>query len=254
MPNKSKILLFGLTADPFHLGHAAYIEACKIKFPHHLVVVMPCKINPIGKKNPQGEVIYPTSSEIRYDMLKLYFKHDPRVVVSRYEIDKQEPSYTIDTIHYLQHVRAQDLQKNKICPDWVVNSTLNVVSEVTLLLGTDNFFQLPRWHRWQEILQQTHLVVMQRAGYPQLTAEQIENEELRTYFSKKNQTTQSIGNMSILEGPQHNISSTEIKNMICNGADDTTLKAFLPTVIIDYIRKNIQQMSSLYRSHFCARY
>ena len=59
------------------------------------------------------------------------------------ELERDKPSYTIDT---LESVRAE----------------LAGSDQLFLVLGWDAFCGLPNWHRWEELLQHCHILVLQR--------------------------------------------------------------------------------------------
>ncbi|HPA17962.1 MAG TPA: nicotinate (nicotinamide) nucleotide adenylyltransferase [Verrucomicrobiae bacterium] len=114
--------LFGGTFDPVHRGH---VEVARRALAWGLdgVVVVPCRQSP-HKPVAAGAPV-PADGRHRWEMLRLAFRGEGGVSLSRCELDRQGPSYTRDTLAELrsQHPGA----------DWV------------LVLGADQLPALPRW-------------------------------------------------------------------------------------------------------------
>ena len=77
----------------------------------------------------------------------------PPLRVDDRELKRDRPSWTIDT---LESVQAE----------------LGTDDSLYLLLGWDAFCGLPSWHRWEELLEHCHILVLQR---PDAIAEIIQN-------------------------------------------------------------------------------
>jgi nicotinate-nucleotide adenylyltransferase len=86
------------------------------------------------------------SAEQRLAMLQLAVAGEPALQVDARELQRAGPSYMVDTLHSL---REEHGAARSLC----------------LLLGVDAFLGLARWHRWEAILQQAHLVVAHRPGW-----------------------------------------------------------------------------------------
>lgn len=138
-----RLLIYGGSFDPPHLGHIKTASAVQKKFNFDTFFFVPCK-QPVLKSKSIA------SSAQRLDMLKLAltsysqfeFQIDTR------ELDRDTPSFMLDTL-----TSFQEEYKNK--------------ASITLLLGMDAFLELPRWHQWKKILTCCDLLVMQRAGEDQ---------------------------------------------------------------------------------------
>lgn len=229
-----KIALFGLSADPFHLGHAACIKACKTELPNHVFVIMPCKINPLGKVDKFGNEILPMNALQRFNMLQNFFKNDPSVIVSNYEIEKSGPSYTIDTIEYLKHMPFENLGSRN--PSSVITApSLNQNNnEITLIIGSDNFLQLHKWHRWKDILNMSRILILKRKGKMEVNIHTINNDELKIAFLnglRKN-------TIRIFDGPQIDVSSSMIRQRLQEGASKNELLSYLPQSILEAYAKH----------------
>ena len=66
-------------------------------------------------------------------------------VVDERELSRGGPSYSVDTLAAL---RAEHPRKS-----------------IALIIGMDAFLGLPKWHRWEELLDLAHIVVAHRPGW-----------------------------------------------------------------------------------------
>jgi len=82
----------GGTFDPIHLAHLVTAEAALEQFGLDRVVFVPAGLPP----HKLDHVISP--AEDRYNMVVLATRTNPRFEVSRLEIDREGPSFTVDTV------------------------------------------------------------------------------------------------------------------------------------------------------------
>ena len=163
----TKIILFGLSADPVHLGHLEYIRMLENNYPEHLIILMPCQLNPI----PKNEAYLPTKAIFRLQMLNAIQKDlsNPylkgQTIISDYETNKEGPSYTIDTIEYLQAKYH--------------------LEELIVVIGTDNLKQLPQWKNYKNILALSTLLVIKRAGVENDFKNLLQNVGYTLYFKNE---------------------------------------------------------------------
>jgi len=105
-------------------------------------------------------------------------------------------------------------------------------SPLYLILGTDAFFHIQSWHRWDELLNLAHIVVMQRSGEKLTMPEQLLNwyqDNLATDESK-----QLAGYIWPVTVSQLEISATAIRAKIKRGLNPQFL---LAETVIQYIGK-----------------
>lgn len=131
-----RVGLFGGTFDPVHLGHVAMVHAALREGIDHLVV-MPCNISPHKQETVGG-----ASGNDRFIMLRLAMPDDPRIEISRHEIDGPEISYTWQTLEYLGN-RHTD-------------------SKLVLIIGMDQYLVLDQWARFNEWSQDVEFLVFNR--------------------------------------------------------------------------------------------
>ena len=130
------LAIFGGTFDPVHIGHLSVAwEASELLDAD--VCLMPAGVPP--HRSP------PTASaEQRMAMLRAALQGQSRLTLDGRELQREGPSYTIDT---LTELRAEQGDR-----------------PLTLLLGADAFAGLPSWHRWLEIFDVAHIGVLSRPG------------------------------------------------------------------------------------------
>lgn len=121
-----RIGVFGGAFDPPHLAHVALARAALAQLRLDRLHVFPT-----GHAWHKARTL--SAAEHRLAMARLAFEDCPGVVVDERELRRAGPTYTIDTLLALQAEYPG--------------------AQLHLLLGSDQALALPRWHRWQEILQ-----------------------------------------------------------------------------------------------------
>lgn len=130
------LAIFGGTFDPIHIGHLrSAIEARELLACDELRFI-PCH-QPPHRAEPGA------SSAQRLRMLELAIAGEPGLAVDAREINRNKPSYTIDT---LTELRAE----------------IGVRCALHVLVGMDAFAEIDTWRRWRELLDFANLVVVQR--------------------------------------------------------------------------------------------
>lgn len=132
-----RIGIYGGTFDPIHFGHLLLAESCRDACRLDQVIFVPARVSP----HKLDVVMAPIRA--RLEMLELALAGFPEFRVSRVEVDRQGPSFTVDT---LRHFRTE-------LPD----------DELFLLMGADSVADFPRWREPQQILELATVVVVNRA-------------------------------------------------------------------------------------------
>ncbi|MBX3439145.1 MAG: nicotinate-nucleotide adenylyltransferase [Planctomycetaceae bacterium] len=138
--------IYGGTFDPVHYGHLLLAEQCREQCALDEVWFVPARQPP----HKEASTISPAVSRI--EMLEFALAGYPEFRVSRIEVDRDGPSYTVETLHQL---RADDLTR-----------------ELFLLIGADSLVDLPTWREPDRILQLATVVAVNRGAFDekQLTA------------------------------------------------------------------------------------
>lgn len=144
-----RIGLFGGTFDPVHRAHVAVARAALAQLDLTALWWVPA-----GDPWQKRAVRRVTPAVHRAAMLELVLAGEPRQRVERCELERAGPSYTIDTVERLtaQHPGTQ----------WV------------LVMGADQWCNLPTWHRWQDLVRLVELAVAPRAALPSQRPEATE--------------------------------------------------------------------------------
>lgn len=136
----------GGTFNPIHNGHLRTAVEVLEKFKFSSIRLLPC-FQPVHKNSPSALPFQ------RLDMVSLAAKSCENISVDPREIERQGPSYSVDS---LKEIRAE------IGPN----------EPLVMVLGMDSFLSLSTWHKWQELIQYAHLLVVSRPGWePDFIAE-----------------------------------------------------------------------------------
>lgn len=127
----------GGTFDPIHHGHLVAASEVAQSFGLDEVVFVPT-----GQPSYK-EVV--TAAEHRYLMTVIATASNPRFTVSRVDIDRSKPTYTIDTLHDIREQR----------PD----------AELFFITGADAVAQILSWRDVGELWELAHFVAVSRPGH-----------------------------------------------------------------------------------------
>jgi nicotinate-nucleotide adenylyltransferase len=167
----SRIGVMGGTFDPIHHGHLVAASEVAQWFDLDEVVFVPTG------EPWQKERVSP--SEHRYLMTVIATASNPRFTVSRVDIDRSGPTYTIDTLRDLKALR----------PD----------SELFFITGADAIAQILSWRDHDELWDLAHFVAVSRPGHV-LNTDGLPSEDV-----------------SQLEIPALSISSTDCRDRVKRG-------------------------------------
>jgi len=173
--NNVRIGIMGGVFDPIHVGHLFTAEEARINYCLDKVIFVPC-LNPTHKRN--GQV---TDVNHRLKMSYLATDNNPYFEVSKIEINRSGPSYTIDTIREFRNIYGWD-------------------AGIFFITGADAFLEIETWYKKEELLKMCQFVAATRPGYD---------------LKKLHQNFKEV--LKIMEIPLLAISSTDIRNRIRNG-------------------------------------
>ena len=213
--SKPLSLVFGLSADPVHIGHEkalstaiSYLQAQQ-RLSEVIIVPVYAPNLIAGKQGPQARY---TQRLWMCQLLarQLRKQHGAEITVSRIEernyLLDHRLSYTYDTLHSLKKTR------------------------LGLLVNADHFCgpkpKFEQWYRWQDIVSEFELLICQRPGY-----------EINSDFISHLQDNKD-GRIHVLPDTMPDVSSTLIRKTFKENPQDLVLKSLLNKKIHQYILKN----------------
>lgn len=163
-----RIGVMGGTFDPIHHGHLVAASEVAAKFDLDEVIFVPT-----GRPWQKAKV---SPSEHRYLMTVIATASNPRFTVSRVDIDRNGPTYTVDTLRDLRHQYPND--------------------ELFFISGADAVAQIMSWKDKDELWNLAHFIGVSRPGH-ELSLSGLSGEHV-----------------SLLEVPALAISSTDCRSRV----------------------------------------
>ena len=133
----TRVGVFGGTFDPVHVGHLAIANAALDELGLEWVYFVPARRSPLKENGPVAK------AEDRLAMLTVATADEPRFRVSRIELDRKGPSFTVDTLE-----------------------TLRGEGDLFLILGSDAYSDFARWREPERIRALATVVLAARPGAP----------------------------------------------------------------------------------------
>ncbi|MBT8765410.1 nicotinate-nucleotide adenylyltransferase [Metapseudomonas boanensis] len=201
-----RIGLFGGTFDPVHIGHLRGALEVAEQFAFDELRLVP-SARPPHRDTPQ------VSAKDRLEMVRLAVEGVPPLLVDDRELKRDRPSWTIDTLESVRSELAAD-------------------DQLFLLVGWDAFCGLPTWHRWNELLEYCHILVLQRPD-----ADSEAPEALRDLLAARSAADpQSIqgasGQIAFVWQTPLAVSATQIRQSLAEGR---SVRFLVPDSVLAYI-------------------
>jgi nicotinate-nucleotide adenylyltransferase len=191
--------MLGGTFDPIHVGHLALARSAQEQLGLDRVIVVPAGRPPHKRDQPI------TPAEDRLAMVELAVAGEPGIDVSRIEIDRPGPSFTIDTAEALLGEGA----------------AAGRPIELTIILSAESFAELPTWHEPDRLLRLARIAVAPRPGHPAPTPDRLD-PRLSAYADR----------FDVLDGPHLDVSATDIRRRV---AADQSIVGLVPPSVAAYI-------------------
>ena len=195
-----RIGLMGGTFDPIHYGHLVTAEEVRSRFELEQVVFIPSGRPP--HKAPEGVTV----AEHRYLMAVLATTNNPSFQVSRLDIDRPGPSYTVETLALARHQYGPE-------------------AELYFITGADALLEILTWKAPERLLSLCQLVAATRPGYPVERVEKVAGELSQRYQSR----------VQVVAVPAVAISSSEIRERVRAGR---SIRYLVPDSVAEYIYKH----------------
>ena len=132
--------IYGGTFDPIHYGHLVLAEQCREQCQLDEVWFVP------AAQPPHKLDATISSAKARCEMIEFAIAGHPHFKLSRMELDRAGPSFTITT---LEQLRAEDASR-----------------ELFLLIGADSLHDLPHWREPRRIQELATVVAVNRGDRP----------------------------------------------------------------------------------------
>ena len=197
--------IFGGAFDPIHFGHLILAETALRQTELDRLIFVPTGTSP----HRAGKGGYRAPGEDRFQMIEIAITGCEEFFVSRYEIDRQEPSFTVDTLRYFKQAFALTQ------PDFF------------LILGADMFNDLPNWREADEVCRLATPLVASRPGTSLPYYEGLSGLISRERYDEIHRFA--------LRMPQLEISSTAIRTAIAAGR---SVRFQVPRGVESYIERH----------------
>ncbi|MGD8999565.1 MAG: nicotinate-nucleotide adenylyltransferase [Granulosicoccaceae bacterium] len=206
----SAVGILGGTFDPVHCAHLRIaldiLERCRLT----QIRLIPNAQSPL--RDPAQ-----ASNADRLAMLQAAIAGETRFIVDARELDREGPSFTVDTLAQLR----RELGETPLC----------------FILGADAFSQFHHWHDWPGILELAHLVVAQRPGCGIV----LEDDRLAAaYEQRRTDDVQALhnspaGTIYVCEVTQLAVSATQVRSRVQTGKSARWL---VPDAVWEYIQQH----------------
>jgi nicotinate-nucleotide adenylyltransferase len=189
-----RVGILGGAFNPPHIGHLVCAQEALIQLELDTVVWVP-----VGEA-PHRKLEDDPGPEARLEMVELTIADDERFSASRMEIDRDGPSYTLDTLDELHEQSSKD--------------------ELFLILGGDQAAALATWHEPEKVLERATLAVFERMSWG------------------RNAIVIKIGRMPgaervrYLDMPLIQVSSSAVRRRVSDGVP---IRYLVPDKVVEYI-------------------
>lgn len=193
-----KLLIYGGTFDPVHLGHKNAFDAARELIRPDKCIIIPNRIP------PHKQSLSLVSGEDRMNMLKLTFGESEDIIYSDYELKREGKSYSLYTLEYLkEHYQG---------------------FELFFVVGSDSLLTFHKWYEYEKLLSLCTLVCISRQK-----GDNSELENAKAYLEQKG------GKVLIAKAEPFEVSSSGLRKMIQNGDDPS---CYLNENVVKYIYDN----------------
>lgn len=192
--------ILGGTFDPIHIGHLIIAEQVADELQLDRVFFVP------SGRPPHKRLHLVTAAEHRYQMVSRAIAGNPRFEISRFEVDRQGYSYTVDTLKQFRQELGAEV-------------------DLYFILGTDALRDMQSWYQVDEVFGLCLIAAVERPGYPLDSVLEGIGLPLSHYRDK-------ICPVSVSELA---VASSEIRQRIRQGK---SVKYLIPAAVEEYITHN----------------
>lgn len=190
--SRPRVGMMGGTFDPIHVGHLAIADEVRDALDLERILFIPAGTPPHKPAGSAAPVVH------RVAMVEAAIADNPAFELSRIEVDRPGPSFTVDTVEELA-----------------------LTCDLTVILSAETFHELPTWHEPDRLFAAARVAVVPREGYaapdPAWLASAFPGREDRVTY---------------VEAPHLGVSSTGIRARIAAGR---TIHYLVPPAVAAYI-------------------
>lgn len=195
--------IFGGTFDPPHLSHLILAEEARYQLQLERLLFVLTQDPP----HKQDRLISPV--EDRLEMLQAAIQDNPLFAISRVEIDRPGPHYSVDTVRLLQEQFPE--------------------AKLVFLMGGDSFRDLLSWHKPLEFVAACHQIGVMRRPADQIDLGAVAKE-----------IPEVLEKVRLIQAPLLEVASQQIRRRIAEGRP---YRYYLPPAVVAII-----QARGLYRN------
>ncbi len=193
-----KVGILGGTFDPPHIGHLEIAAEALAYLKLDRVLFAPTRQPP----HKPGQPITPI--EQRLDMVRLAIASNPRFQLSRVDVDRAGPTYTVDTLRLLH---------------W----ELGEQTELYFIMGMDSLANILTWHKPEELIHLCRLAVFQRPGF------RANLEELEAKLPGLREA------VVFIPSPPLDVAASDLQRRIRHGE---SIDHLIPEAVVAYIKEH----------------
>jgi nicotinate-nucleotide adenylyltransferase len=212
--------IFGGTFDPIHCAHLELAQEVRAALELAAIRFVPAG-DPPHRAAPVASAMH------RLAMVELAVADRPGLEVDPREVQRRGRSYTVATLAELRMEAP--------------------ARRLALILGADAFLGLPAWHRWTELFDLAHLIVVARPGVALEGAlsPPLGREWTRRFRDNPIAISQEPSGSIVMQTiTPHPIAASAIRAQLARGAGGVNaVRGLLPAAVLAYIDRN-----QLYRS------
>jgi nicotinate-nucleotide adenylyltransferase len=193
-----RVGILGGTFDPVHHGHLAIAEAAREGLGLERVLFVPARTPPHRPDRPIA------GADDRFAMVGLAIGANPAFELSRIELDRDGPSYAVDTLRAMAAEGSPDRQ-----PD------------LWFILSAEAFAGFLDWRDPAGILELCRLAVLPRDGHPPANLRAVARA-----------LPQLADRVRLLDGPRLRLAATEVRSRAARGL---SVRYLVPDAVAGYI-------------------
>ena len=217
MKGRQRIALYGGTFDPVHAGHFSVARKLLELFVEE-VLFIPAYVAPHKRERAV------TPALDRHAMLALATQGEPRVRVSRVELDAPERPYTFETLGRMRQALGER-------------------ARLFFVMGADSWSEITTWREWERVLMLSSHIVVARPGYS-LEAGHVTEAVRERLVDLRGLGPDEVASILerddgdrifITDAVVMDISATEVRRAVREGLSDWA--RLVPPPVAEYIEK-----------------